>query len=152
VLGVHFRGTDKGSEAPPVSPDQCRHAISRYLKDHPEVDCIFVASDESQFIRYMQDEFPSIPVCFCDDQRSDGKLAVHNPAFGGDNYKKGREALVNCMLLSRCSALIRTASTLSGWASVFNPQLPVFLLNQPYPENVCFPDREVILRARMAEL
>ncbi len=152
VLGVHFRGTDKQNEAPRVSPEQCRHAISRYLTDHPEVERLFVASDESEFIRFIQAEFGSVRVCFCNDQRSEGTLAVHNPAYGGDNYKKGREAVVNCMLLSRCTALIRTASTLSGWASVFNPSLPVILLNRPYPGRLFFPDREVILRADMAEL
>ena len=151
VLGVHFRGTDKHTEAPRVSPEQCRQAISRYLTEHPEVDRVFVASDESQFIRYIQDAFRSVRVCFCDDQRSDGTLAVHDPAFGGDNYKKGREALVNCILLSRCHTLIRTVSTLSGWASVFNPSLPIILLNEPYPGKFWFPDREMISRARMAD-
>ncbi|HUI27776.1 MAG TPA: nodulation protein NodZ [Candidatus Kryptonia bacterium] len=152
VLGVHFRGTDKHSEAPRVSYEQCGGAVKQFLNRHPAVNRLFVASDESRFIQYMQAEFPSRSPCYCEDQRSEGQLAVHDPGFGGDNYKKGREALVNCLLLSRCSALIRTASALSGWASVFNPQLPVVMLNQPYPETCWFPDRLVMARATLAAL
>ena len=151
VLGVHFRGTDK-HEAPRVSYEHCAQAITRFLNHHPEVDRIFVASDESPFVQFMRKEFRSIPVSFCDDQRSDGTLAVHHRDFGGDNYEKGREALVNCLLLARCSVLIRTASALSGWASVFNPQLRVIMLNRPYPQCLWFPDKLVIAKASMAEL
>lgn len=150
VLGVHFRGTDKHKEAPPVSSEQCVRVIRRFLNDHPEVHRIFVASDMAPFISTMREEFRSSRLSFCDDQRSDGKVAVHHPEFGGDNYKKGREALVNCLLLARCSTLIRCSSTMSGWASIFNPHLPVILLNQPYTEALWFPDRLVIQRATMA--
>jgi hypothetical protein len=45
--------------------------------------------------------------------------------LGEGNYRKGEEALINCLLLSRCCALIRTTSFLSAWASIFNPALPI---------------------------
>jgi hypothetical protein len=64
--------------------------------------------------------------------------------FDPVNRIKAREALVNCLLLARCRALIRTASFLSGWASVFNPELSVIMLNRPYQEALWFPDREVL--------
>jgi Nodulation protein Z (NodZ) len=152
VLGAQFRGTDKGREAPPVSREQCGEAVRRFLGEHPEVDRIFVASDEASFIRFIESEFPSMCVCSCDDQRSEGgSVAVHRMAFEGGNYEKGRQALVNCLLLSRCDVLIRTASSLSGWASVFNLQLPVVMLNRPYPKFLWFPDRCVVPRAAAVE-
>jgi hypothetical protein len=151
VLGVHFRGTDKRTEAPPVSRAECSAAIRRYLSEHPGLDRIFVASDEASFIGFIEGEFPSIPVCSCDDRRSDGDVAVHRLGFAGGNYEKGRQALVNCLLLSRCDLLIRTASSLSGWASVFNPRLPVVMLNQPHPQCLWFPDRCVVPRATLVE-
>jgi hypothetical protein len=99
----------------------------------------------------VQEEFPTHHVSFCDDQRSDGTEAVHRLAFADGNYRKGREALLNCLLLSRCSALIRTASTLSGWASIFNPELPVTMLNRPFPNRLWFPDDRILRRATLAE-
>lgn len=144
VLGVHFRGTDKHNEAPRISYEQCGREITRFLDTHRDVDRIFVSSDESRFIQYVQNEFASLPVCFCDDLRADGEIAVHDVKFAGDRYRKGREALINCLLLSRCQYLIRTASALSGWASVFNPQLPVLMLTHPHPGSLWFPDNQVI--------
>jgi hypothetical protein len=45
--------------------------------------------------------------------------------------------------------LLRTSSSLSGWASVFNLRLPVLMLNQPYPKNLWFPERCVVPRATL---
>lgn len=151
TLGVHFRGTDKRSEAPRVSYEHCAHVIRQFVDHHSDVDRLFVASDESPFIEYVRTQFRSLRVSYCDDLRSNSQLAVVHPTFAGDAYRKGREALVNCLLLSRSSALIRTASTLSGWASIFNPQLPVVMLNRPYPHCAWFPDNAVLARATVVD-
>jgi Nodulation protein Z (NodZ) len=148
VLGVHYRGTDKHREAPHVSYSQLLAAICAHLQRHPEVDCVFIATDESALLSYVQKELRSVPLCACDDLRSDGALPVHSRRVPGDPYRKGREALVNALLLSRCHAIVRTASLLSGWASVFNPQLPVTLINEPYKDKQWFPDREIVRRLR----
>jgi hypothetical protein len=108
-----------------------------------------VASDEASFIGFIEDEFSSMPVVSCDDRRSDSGVALHHMDLGRGNYDKGRQALVNCLLLSRCDALIRTASSLSGWASIFNLKMPVYMLNQPYPRNLWFPDSRVVRRATL---
>ncbi|NDP46990.1 MAG: hypothetical protein GZ085_01110 [Sulfuriferula multivorans] len=141
VLGVHYRGTDKKAEAWPVTLEFCAQTISNYLAANPEIDALFVASDEDSFIEWIETKFTDIEVIHHDDQErsSDGK-AIHVQPSLGDNYIKGKEALINCLLLSRCSALIRTASFLSAWSSIFNPVLPVIMLNQPYGEKRWFPD------------
>jgi hypothetical protein len=149
VLGVHYRGTDKYQEAPPVARERCRDAIRAYLSEHPEVERIFAASDEASFIRFIEEEFRSLPVVSCDDRRSESDVPLHHLDLGRGNYDKGRQALVNCLLLARCDALIRTASSLSAWASVFNPKLPVVLLNQPYARNLWFPENRVVRRATL---
>jgi hypothetical protein len=64
--------------------------------------------------------------------------------LGEGNYRKGEEALINCLLLSRCSALIRTTSFLSAWASIFNPALPIVLLNAPYAKSPWYPEKLLI--------
>lgn len=153
VLGIHYRGTDKTSEAAKVSFEYTEKAISSYLDKHPEVNAIFVASDETAFIEWIQAKINHLPLIFHDDtQRSADGKATHIQSGLGDNYLKGKEALVNCLLLSKCSAVIRTASFLSAWSSIFNPQLPVIMLNQPYENKAWFPDSEIIKRARQGYL
>jgi len=144
VLGVHYRGTDKINEATPVSWDYCAETIANYLAANPETEMLFVASDEDEFVAHMKQQFNSITVISHEDRhRSRDGRAVHVRPFEGSNHTKGWEALVNCLLLARCHALIRTSSFLSAWASIFNPNLPVTMLDRPYHDKLWFPDREV---------
>lgn len=141
TLGVHYRGTDKVTEAPPVSREYIAETISKYLDANSKVDALFVASDESGFIKWIQQEFKSVEVLAHNDTKrsADGK-PIHVHTTPADNYMKGKEALVNSMLLSKCSMLIRASSFLSAWSSIFNPQLPVIMLNRPFDSKSWFPD------------
>ena len=148
VVGVHYRGTDKGAEAPPVTFEDVARTVWAYLRVNPVVEAIFVASDEEKFIDRMREEFSQVDViCHDDTLRSRDGTAAHTRVVERENYLKGREALINCLLLSRCKALIRTASFLSGWSSVFNPRLPVIMLNQPYDNKLWFPDAAIVRNA-----
>ena len=147
VLGVHYRGTDKSSEAPRLGWDICVHAVKQQMAAQPDLNTVFVASDEAAFVDYIGRAFADTNVVSHDDRtRSTDGSAVHVQPTEGGNRLKGQEALVNALLLARCATLIRSASFLSGWASVFNPALPVALLNRPYESTLWFPDREVIKR------
>ncbi|MDO9207170.1 MAG: nodulation protein NodZ [Sulfuricurvum sp.] len=141
TLGIHYRGTDKKSEAKQVPWEYAAATISNYLDANPQVDSLFVASDEESFIEWIKREFKDIGVISHNDtERSmDGK-AIHTQSVTGDNYMKGKEALINSMLLSKCDALIRTSSFLSAWSSIFNPCLPVIMLNRPFDDKLWFPD------------
>ena len=78
VLGIHFRGTDKVAEAPRVPWEYCRLTVCNYLDAHPEVEALFVASDEAPFVEYVVREFPGLEVLSHDDLcRSSGNVAVH---------------------------------------------------------------------------
>jgi hypothetical protein len=55
-----------------------------------------------------------------------------------------RDAIVNCLILSRCEALLKTASILSAWSKLFNPRLPVVMLNRPPDEHLWFPERVLV--------
>lgn len=145
VLGVHYRGTDKGSEAPPVSREDCVGCVIRYLDAHPSIDLVFLSSDEAGFIDWFKQLVARVEIVVHDDQaRSYDGRAVHTHSVPGNVNPRGREALVNCLLLARCNALIRTASFLSAWSSVFNPALPVVMLNRPYSNKLWFPDSEIV--------
>lgn len=144
TLGAHYRGTDKSMEATPVPWESFAETAERYAARNC-LKVIFVASDDPGFSVWMAQRFAGqFQIVAHDDQeRSDGRLPIHR-TLAGDRQLKGFEALVNCLLLSRCDALIRSASFLSGWSSVFNPALPVTMMNRPFESKLWFPDREVV--------
>lgn len=148
ILGVHYRGTDKKSEAKPVPWEYVAATISNYLTANPQVDCLFIASDEENFIEWIKGIFNHIDILSHEDtlRSRDGK-AVHTQPGLGDNYIKGKEALINSLLLSQCTALIRTSSFLSAWSSIFNPALPVIMLNRPYDDKLWFPDELIVQKS-----
>ncbi|HAZ60274.1 MAG TPA: hypothetical protein DCY89_01715 [Gammaproteobacteria bacterium] len=145
VLGIHFRGTDKTIEAPRATWEYCRDTVRTYLNAHSDTDTLFVTSDEAAFVGWIKAQFSDITVCSRDDHcRSDGAAPLHVLGAAGDNYLKGVDALVNSLLLSHCSVIVRSSSFLSAWASIFNPQVPVILLNKPHDSAMWFPEVRII--------
>lgn len=145
TLGLHFRGTDKTDEATPVSQDRCVEAVRRYLDFSGNVDTLFVSSDELSLVDLVATRIKTVRVISHQDSiRSRDGRAIHRQAGTGDNYAKGFEAVVNCLLLARCDLLMRTASFLSAWCSIMRPTLPVILLNRPIASKLWFPDREIL--------
>ncbi len=130
VIGIHFRGTDKCGEAPRVPYEEVYAAVRTAIGAVGTEDWrLFVASDEQAFVDYMEDAFPGMVLSWETRRSTDGcpiDLRME------DNYKKGEDAVMDCLLLSRCHQLIRTASDLSLCSTYFNPDIPVALLNQEY--------------------
>lgn len=150
VLGIHYRGTDKGAEAPPIAYSQFREAISGFLEQNAEFDALFVSSDEQRFVERLDTDFSrSLPVAYHEDlERSHGSVPVHR-SKAGDGYRKAEEALMNCLLLAECDALLKNASYLSAWSKLFNPKLRVILLNPPFADQLWFPERDLLDRRVM---
>ena len=128
TIGVHYRGTDKFSEAPRVDYS----AVIAAVRDRIPIGLewqIFVATDEASFLEKMEEAFPSHIVATY-AYRSNTSEGVH---FSSHNpYALGEEALIDALLLAKCDLLIRTSSNLSLWATYFNPDLSVVLLNERY--------------------
>jgi hypothetical protein len=144
VVGVHYRGTDKIVESPFVPYDRVRRNIEHYLKRYPETDGVFVATDDARFLDYLQGTPIGRGIIYRDDSfRSRDGSAIHESA-ATDKDQINRDAIVNCLILSRCVALLKTASILSAWSKLFNPELPVVMLNRPPDENLWFPERVLI--------
>jgi len=128
VIGVHFRGTDKYHESP-IAPfeEVAAHvdqAIVDFEKGHTKGIKIFVATDQQDFLDYMCERYPSKVIYYEESTRSmDGK-PVHT-SFLPNNYKKGEDALLDCLLLSKCDILIKTSSNLSLCSAYFNPNIPM---------------------------
>jgi hypothetical protein len=145
VVGIHFRGSDKTTEAPRVSWEHCRTTLQTRLRLDQNIKAVLVASDEQQFHEYVAQSVKDVPVFAYNDHfryQPGDKLPPHR--VGGGEYEKGEDALINALLLSRCSTLIRTTSFLSAFATIFNPEIKVILLNKPYDHYLWYPEIEIL--------
>jgi hypothetical protein len=130
AIGVHYRGTDKYQEAPRVSYESVRASIENAI-DELGTDrfVIFLATDEQPFLDYLLYQFGD-RVRYLETVRSTDGTPID--VRQGQNFKKGQDAVLDCLLLSRCNLLIRTASNLSLISAMINPNITEVLLNRPY--------------------
>lgn len=125
VIGVHYRGTDKVAEAPRASYEIMTAYINQIISQCPSSSLqIFVATDEQAFLDYIKKQYPGYIICNEHAIRSTSASPIH--LTSNENYRKGEDALVDCLLLSRCDYLIKTSSNLSLFSSYFNPNIPVY--------------------------
>jgi hypothetical protein len=129
VITVHYRGTDKFTEAPRVSYDMVLHTILMVvsgLKNQNYV--VFLATDEIDLVNYMSICFGT-KLCYQDNIRaSGGVIGLH--CLPIDMYQHQFEALTDMLLLSKGDHLIRTSSNLSKWSTWWNPKMKVTELNK----------------------
>lgn len=150
TLGVHFRATDKHYEANLIEASTAIGKIRVLLSNRDDIINIFVASDDARFPTLVEQQFPDFPVTYLEDsRRSSDDTPVHLGGLRAGNYAMGRDAMLNSLTLARCGALVRTTSFLSAWSSVFNPVVPVFMLNVPLPGKLWFPEVVIIPHATL---
>jgi hypothetical protein len=148
VLGIHFRGTDKGSEASEVSSEEIMETVQNYLNVHHEIETIFLGTDVEDFVGLFKERFAAYRVCFHEDScRSNNGVPVHRVGKGDSNYLKGEDAIINCLLLSRCDAIVRTCSLLSAWAILLNADIKNVTVNRPLSHSAWFPEKEITDRS-----
>ena len=128
TIGIHYRGTDKSEEAPIVPYDDVVAAVRELLPAHGNGDWrLFVATDEQAFLDHVNNVFPG-QVLYREMRRSVDGRPIHKTQGGG--FQKGLDAIVDCLVLSRCGRLVRTASNLGLVAGYFNPAIPVTLVGR----------------------
>ena len=91
---------------------------------------IVVASDEREFLQFMEREFGLDHVVFLRDaprSRAGGPAIHFDRTSGVSNYEKGKAGLLDCRLLATSDYLIKGRSNLSDASLVFNPGLPYSL-------------------------
>ncbi len=144
ILGIHYRSTDKAGEAPTVPYEKVKMNMEHYIDRYPETAAAFISTDDKNFSTFIQSRFQTCPLIFREDyfRSSDHSSVHHNQKL--DKYEVNRDALINCLLLSRCHALIKTSSFLSDWSKLFNPSLPVVVLNKPYDQTLWFPASQIM--------
>jgi hypothetical protein len=139
TLAVHYRGTGKVHEAGFVAwPPVCER-VATIASNDPRLTEIFLATDEVEFARYFKNwQFKLAVIVAPVEYLPVGSRPIHFSGHPG--LAIGREALITCLLLTRCGFLLKTPSYLSGWAKIFNPELPVFSMAPPIGAGF-FPDR-----------
>lgn len=147
ILGVHYRATDKVTEAPLVQYETVLNNILFYLNKYPGTEAIFLSTDDKKFETYLiSTASTGKPLVIRDDYfRSENNLPVHyNKKL--DKYKINQDAVVNFLLLSKCRGLIKSASLLSDLSVLFNPAIRLVLLNAPYGNKLWFPAKDLLKR------
>jgi hypothetical protein len=125
TIGVHYRGTDKISEATSIAYDAITNRINAYIMAHNIKDfSIFIATDTASFIDYMKSKFSSI--CTYNSIRSIDNLPIHYN--NADTYRIGNDVLCESYLLSRTTVLFRCSSNVSLFSTYLNLHLPVIEL------------------------
>ena len=132
VLGLHMRGTDKGTADGPtalmriVRPHEYFSHIDAYTEEHGPC-AIFIATDQRQFVDQLKERYGDRVLAY-DAVRASG---IRNPfeMQDGQGYRKGEDVLIECLLLSRCDYLLKCTSAVGEFAMYFEPGLSCTDLN-----------------------
>jgi hypothetical protein len=148
ALGVHYRGTDKAGEAPLVQRDNLLKAIQEELDKRKDLKRIFLSTDDAAIIHFLKNAGLTLPLIYRQDTvRSTDGEQFHRKRESPKTLVN-RDAIVNCLLLSECGFLLKTASILSELSVVFNPQIGVRILNKPHSDNLTWwPLKEIMENA-----
>lgn len=123
TLGLHYRGTDKNLAAldtNPVDADDFLRLARAFLDEHPgRFETVFVASDEPGFLAQAAAALAPVRV------RGLGDVPFHKDP-SADGLARADRALLDCVLLSRCAAVLKCSSALSGFAKVLRPELEIW--------------------------
>jgi hypothetical protein len=124
VIAIHYRSTDKPAELarrnksiPLLSIDD---HLDRALAVPGAADAKFFLATEDEVALELARERLGHRLVSIDATRSRDEVAPH---FSVGGPRVGQEALVDCLLLSRCDYLVHGRSNLSGAAMLFNPRL-----------------------------
>ena len=146
LIGLHYRGTDKINvfpyERPPMS--YYKYYVNQILKKYqPKQYRIFVATDSSDFIEYVEKIWPNDEAFYLKNnpRLSDYDITARTFYKGGLHksssftpYEKAESAMLDMLLLSKCNYLIKNRSSLSDTSLAFNKDLKYILFFTPsYP-------------------
>jgi Nodulation protein Z (NodZ) len=131
VIGVHFRSTDKllevgsrledaGWSADTLSDLELDGYIDEALRRAGDEAAIFLATEDAVALDRARDRLGD-RLIHTEATRTREPLP---PFISSGGAALGEEALIDCLLLARCSHLVHGVSNLSWAARMFNPELP----------------------------
>lgn len=126
-LAVHIRGTDYNNNFLEKFIETTKHDIELNIYDK-----IFIASDNKEAIDTYKQKFNNV-VFYNTTLRAETmntKTPICYTTNGSDKIKQGKDVLVECLLLSKCSKLICVNSNVAAMATYFNPKMEVKLISR----------------------
>jgi len=127
TIGIHLRGTDKGSEEGLINPEKIVAVALRYADKDTQ---FLIASDEQRSMTKMIFLLQGHSVIYYNCYRSDNGKPIHlrykKPSFA----QLGEDVLVEASLLAQCDLFIHTFSNVSSSALYLNPHLEHILVRQ----------------------
>ena len=123
TLGIHYRGTDKNTTAwdsNPVSFEDFAVIVRDLLRRKPSLKQVFLATDEAGFVTYLGNNL-DIPVVGFGAGRHHLEQKTEQ-----ERTVEADRALIDCLALSRCAAVLNTSSALSAFSKVLNPDLEIY--------------------------
>jgi hypothetical protein len=135
VVGVHYRGTDSTRRPGLMTDNQTKRVsyqayadeVRRAIDDAAASSYqVFVASDEIEFLQFMQKAFGGRVIFSESSPRVHASdMPIHlDRTLPVSNYLKGASALVDCLRLAATDYLVKGRSNLSDASLAFNPRLP----------------------------
>jgi hypothetical protein len=118
VLGVHLRGSDKQHSGGIVPPSVYYAYVDAFMAKRGAK--LFVATDSPRFLKEVVSRYGEGNVKFLNCMRDEGNAAWN---LARDGYVKGREVLVDAMMLAKCDFLIYSHSGVPEFALRLNTQL-----------------------------
>lgn len=140
TLGVHVRGTDarRGLEdRRSISFDIIHEEVAARLHQEPDTR-IFLASDEERVVADFRRRYGAA-VCYRPCARSTNGESIHGHYDAGvaaSGFEKGRDVLLDALLLSQVDFLIRTHSAVTTYSLCRNPELAYVDLEIKYLNEV----------------
>lgn len=139
TLGLQLRGSDKfdfgvgANLSRKVLPEEYVSHIDEYLATHPDGTRIFVATDQRQWLKVLEQAYPGKILSFSEKSLSDSNENRFHDAQ--EKAARGVEVLVDMLLLSHCNYIVKCHAAVGEMALVLNPALDFRDLNyigQPY--------------------
>lgn len=145
TIGVHMRGTDAVSTGErryfrrgSLDRDAYMKKIRQLLERWPGAQ-VFVATDDQASLDWLRGRFGSRVIAREGSRHESGETAGKGPlgwlmpAYLTKSLdagaKNGEEAIIECLLLSRCDILLHNGSALARTALLFEPELQHVSLN-----------------------
>lgn len=123
TLGVHYRGNEKLTstwDSNFISPDDFLAAVADFLTQHPQIRSVLIATDDAKF-KARAAERLGLPVI----EREPGRFLFEEKS-SAERTAEADKALLDCVLLSRCQAVMSTSSALSAFAKILRPELEIY--------------------------
>jgi hypothetical protein len=126
TLGVHYRGTDKllaTWDTNAVSHAEFLAVIQDALRRHPQLSRVYLATDDNSFCTFLRGNL-AVPVT------NQGPVPFHKAPISQELIGiKTDRAMLDCLMLSRCSLVLLSSSALSGFSKIINPDLNIFRIS-----------------------